>query len=222
MSLEKWAEDITKDVFLKWKSDYSFWTRGFETFYSPVRMNPKIMILSLNPGGDVNDFQKDLDRFQSGDFSLPQKHRFVSEEYTMARRMKKFFLGHEEILSESVTLPVLFFRSPNFNIWKKDAGKKREDMESFCFEKVNEIINGLKPKMLLVLGFRTYQYLKENLSIEIKDEIENIGESKRRISYQSKLSGIPMFCIMHPSGAHISDKDLSNNRKLFFKIVESI
>ena len=40
MRLEEWVEDITKDVFLKWKSDYSFWRPGFKVFFGPVRKIP--------------------------------------------------------------------------------------------------------------------------------------------------------------------------------------
>lgn len=224
MNIDSWAEGLTKDVFEKWKSDYPFWKRGFEVFYSPVRMNPKIMILSLNPGGDVDDpiWQKDLNRFKHGDFSLPPEHRFVSENYTMARRMKKFFMDCENLLGESVTLPVLFFRSPEFKVWKKENKKKRKEMESFCFGKVREIIDVLKPKMFLILGFRTYRYLKEDLSMEVNNETENEGENEKPISYQSEWSGIPIFCIMHPSGAHIRDEDLGKNRRLFFNMVDSL
>ena len=221
MNVNSWAEGLTKDVYEKWKSDYPFWKRGFEVFYSPVHMNPKIMILSLNPGGDVDDqyWQKDLNRFKRGDFSLPPVHRFVSEDYTMARRMKKFFGKREDLLGESVTLPVLFFRSPDFEIWKKDSGEKRQEMESFCFGKVREIVDTLKPMMFLILGFRTYRYLKKDLSMKMNNETENNGDNGKPISYQSEWSGIPIFCIMHPSGAYISDKNLNRNRKEFFKLV---
>lgn len=32
MDLDEWAEELTKSVFEKWKSDYSFWKPGFKVF----------------------------------------------------------------------------------------------------------------------------------------------------------------------------------------------
>lgn len=49
--LENWAEKLTEEVYQAWKSEYSFWKLGFALFYSPVHMNPKIMIIGRNPGG---------------------------------------------------------------------------------------------------------------------------------------------------------------------------
>lgn len=71
MGMEKWAEGVTRDVFLKWKSDYSFWKPGFKVFYSPVRTNPDGLIISLNPGGNGENFRSaDAVRFEKGDFSV--------------------------------------------------------------------------------------------------------------------------------------------------------
>ena len=40
--LEKWSEELTKEVYNEWKTKYSFWKSGFKIFYSPVRKNPKL------------------------------------------------------------------------------------------------------------------------------------------------------------------------------------
>ena len=69
MEIETWAKNINKEVYEKWKRDYPLWDSGFKVFYSPVRKNPKLMILSYNPGGNETSFQEDLNHFEKGSYS---------------------------------------------------------------------------------------------------------------------------------------------------------
>lgn len=87
MSLEKWSETITKDVYEEWKRKYNKWKPGFKVFYSPVRKNPKIMILSYNPGGNEESFQsEDNNRYQRGDFSIQNYHSYADTDKTWQKR----------------------------------------------------------------------------------------------------------------------------------------
>jgi hypothetical protein len=220
MGLKKWAEGVTKDVFLKWKSYQPLWEPGFKVFFGPVRENPEVMIISLNPGGNGDNFrQEDYYRFESGDFSPPTTNVYVIRQNPMARKVRKFFDGHEKMLERSVAFTVLFFRSKNIKEWKRLDKQKRKEMEEFSYKKVKEIIDKVKPKAVLVVGFATYRRLKKHVLDGIKDENPRKGKSGR-LSLTADWNGVPLFCIPHLTGARVTNGNVDKNRKMFFKIIE--
>ena len=142
MSLDQWAENLTKQVFNEWEKNYSNWKQGIKLFYGPVRKLPKLMILTYNPGGDKQSFQKDLIRFGEGDFNPYHKHEYKYRNYTLAKKMRKLFSSDLDLLEESVALPIMFFRSKDTKMLKKRFQKnKRKEAEMFCLEKVKQIID---------------------------------------------------------------------------------
>jgi mRNA-degrading endonuclease RelE of RelBE toxin-antitoxin system len=85
----------------------------------------------------------------------------------MAKKMQKFFVGHDRLLEQSMAFTILFFRSRDIREWKKLDKEKRKEMENFSYELVKEIIGRVKPKSLLV-GFATYRRLKKHILDEVK------------------------------------------------------
>jgi len=49
--LEAWAENLQKEVYSEYIEKYFSWKPGLKVFYSPVAMNPHLMIISYQPGG---------------------------------------------------------------------------------------------------------------------------------------------------------------------------
>jgi len=220
LKMETWAKNITKEVFEKWKKDYSFWDSGFKVFYSPVRKNPKVMILSYNPGGDKTSFQEDLIHFENGSYPGFSKNEYVSQDYPMAKRIRSFFESNNNLLETSVTLPVIFFRSKNVEYLKKNFPKElQKDMEKFCLGHIERIIQTVKPSSILILGFETYSLMTKYFG-PFQNEIENLGEKKRRIGLSVNWGKILLFCILHPTGARISNVDREQNMKTFFELVK--
>lgn len=221
MNLEKWAEQLTKEVYDTWKSKY-YSKAGFKIFFGPVISNPKLMIISLNPGGNGKNFRKEnLVNFKKGDFSLPKQNEYVTKEHRMAKKLKKFFYQHIDLLDSSVAFPILFFRSKNFRLWKKRHEKiKRKEMEEFCYDIVEEILKRIKPKILLVIGFKTYDRLKEYKIIDIKNEKPHDGKKKRKIAYSAQWNNIPVLVTLHLTGARISIHDFAKIQQLFFNIIK--
>jgi len=213
-----WAEDITKQVYEKWKVDYSTWKQGFKLFYGPVKKNPKLMILTFNPGGDENSFQKDFNKFEKGDFSLFTRNEYLTRNYKLAEKMQSFFEENEELLASSVTFPIIFWRSKSVKFWKKNFPKElQKDAEKFCLEKTHKIIQFLDPAYILILGFKTYSILNKNYG-PFSNEHEIRGIKNRKIGLKAKWENRPLFCILHPSGARISTADWAKNKRMFFKL----
>lgn len=214
--LDTWGEDLTKEVYNQWNSKYSFWKPGFKIFYSPIIKNPTLMILSLNPGGTELDFkQESKTKFGDNDFSLPKRNEYLTTDYAMARKMRSLFKDHLGLLEKSVTLPILFFRSENYQYWKKNIQKDiRIEMEEFSYLKIQTILKKLKPKLCLVIGFQTYEQIKNNI-LKIYSE-SNVPDYSHRLYITAKSDDLSLFTIPHLTGYHLSMQKMDKIRNVFF------
>ena len=170
MDITKWAENLTEKVYNEWKTKYSFWKPGFAVFSAPVRYRPELMIISLNPGGGGKDFQrKDYSKFQNGNFSIPKQNHYVTYNNKFAKETRNLFEGNDDVLKTSMVTRVLFFRSENMSYWKDhNPQKTRSAMEKFSYDKLQQILDKVKPKKLLVIGMDTYRRLGKHV-IKIED-----------------------------------------------------
>ena len=222
--LEKWSEELTKEVYNEWKTKYSFWKSGFKIFYSPVRKNPKLLILSLNPGGTEEHFKKENQKlFENNDFSVSKNNEYLTTNYTMAKKVRKFFENNLDLLEESVVLPILFFRSKDYQYWKNNIKKEiRYDMENFSYTKIKEILDYIEPKFCLIIGFVTYDKIKKHiLKIDFENTVsKNVKQNgEHRLYIKAKSGNIVLFCIPHLTGYHISNEKMNEIRREFLKTI---
>ncbi len=163
-NVTKWTENITKEIYSEYKNKYSFWKHGIKVFYSPVRLEPDLMIISYQPGGtEKNYIEEEKDSFEKGEFKMQTFNSYIETDYTMSCKIRSLFDFDNGLyfLNKSVVLPLIFFRAPTINAWRKDLSKQqRMVMEEFCFSKVKEIVQKLQPKKILILGIETYDQLK--------------------------------------------------------------
>jgi hypothetical protein len=226
--LNKWAAGLNRRVFSEWKTNYSDWELGFKTLYGPPVPRPEVMIVSLNPGGrktSALSFQKDKENFENGIFHPPEKISYWSrtDPRSMAVMVKDLYGSHIEMLrSQTVAFPVCFFRSRNW----AETKPRRPEMKRFCFPIVNEIIQRLQPKRLLVVASKTYDYLdqyimgnskmgafKERKPLLRKDNRERLYEESK---WESEWGTIPVLATIHLTGGHgISNEERGLLREKF-------
>ncbi|HET6458301.1 MAG TPA: hypothetical protein VFG24_05440, partial [Nitrosopumilaceae archaeon] len=211
---------------------------GFKIFYSPVISNPKLMIITLNPGGGkAKDFKENRSDFENGDFSLPQKNEYTMEKkppWKISPKLQGFFgVEHMDLLASSVSFPILFFRSKNIKQWRRKfsnlySEEKREKAEEFCYAKSKKIIERINPSVLLIIGIDTYDKMKEHERsiIPLHGEEEFCGEygkgkskRKERVWVKSYWNKKPVLCVRHLSGAFTKKGDSIEMRKKFFEII---
>lgn len=80
-------------------------------------------------------------------------------------------------------------------------------MENLCYDRVIEILEKIRPKKILVLGFGTYRRLKKYIVDDIPKEKSITGFTNRKLVYLSSWNKIPIFCMIHPTGNRINQKD---------------
>lgn len=208
MDLEKWASGLQQEVYREWGSKYSSWKPGFKVFYAPVSLQPKLMIISLQPGGGEEHFlREDKFRFESGDFSVQKENSYTTTNNAMARAVRSLFAENLELLEKSVIFPLIFFRAKSYALWNQ--APQRKEMELFSIEKVKEIIVTIKPERILILGIATYDKLKNFLPVANEKILYRRGgsEAGTRIVIGSDVGGIKTTVVIHPSGARLSVSD---------------
>jgi hypothetical protein len=196
--LDKWGNSIIEKV----KSDSLVFNSKLEVsvFYSPLRLNPKLMIIGDNPGGQITD--KGLDK-------IPKIHEYLvtdkEKTYKMADVMRdKVMKGEKlnDILRTSVKLNRIFFRTPDLKTFR--AFPKAIEMEKYCLKILEEIIDTLHPKRILAESFGTFEVLCGTPCTSI---LEKEGTNKSLL-LSGKYKGIEVLGINHPSSSRgISNTD---------------
>ncbi|MCA6373364.1 MAG: hypothetical protein IM631_18515 [Cytophagales bacterium] len=196
-NLENWGNSIIDKVKVD-KLDFSDDQSNFSIFYSPLILNPKLMIIGDNPGGQITD--KGLDK-------IPKLHEYLDpdkdKQYKLANAMRdKIMKGEKlkEILRTSVKLNRIFFKSPDLKTFK--AFPKAIEMEKYRLKILEEIIDKLQPKKILAESFGTFEVLCGTPCTSV---LEKEGTNKSLL-LAGKYKGIEVLGINHPS----SSRGLSN------------
>ena len=162
--------------------------KGYAIFYSPVVINPKIVLIGYNPGGDESSFDEK-------NINIPAEHEYISSDYKMARNVKKIFEAADlkDELSKSVKFNLIFFRTK----LAKDINNKM--LIRFSEQKALDVLERLQPENIIAEGFKTYERLKKLLPA---DNEEIIRYKERAILIRSMTSNRRNLVGMkHPSGA---------------------
>ncbi|MES2224910.1 MAG: hypothetical protein V4478_02895 [Patescibacteria group bacterium] len=219
MNTQTFAQAITKTIYETWKTKYAFWKYGIKVFYAPVIENPKLMIISYQPGGGEADFEKeDREQFEKGEFA-PTFNTYIDTNYTMAKKVRSFFDFDPQhaLLKESVIFPLIFFRTPSANIWDKELSvNKRTEMEAYSFSKTKEIVDTVKAEKILVIGLKAYKKLKTILgNIENEQVVYARRNGSEDMAITAEYKGTPIFAVIHFSGAKINRQDWATLKELF-------
>lgn len=203
MDVHNWAEDLVDEVCEKWKRSanmYDFSEHGFRVFYSPVYQNPDLMIIGFNPANGEKPFSKE------DDCQVPVVHEYLCHDSRMARRMKYLFEGIEkdEWLEASIKLNLIFFRSENEVQWESLDRVIRDDLEMFCFNKVNDIIDTLKPRYIMTEGLRVFDILVRSVLMGCDEPEVKIGIGGRKIYARSRCGHTHIIGLAHLTKDRIS------------------
>jgi len=229
--LTKWAQNIQKKVYEKWEKEYPYVKSGIGVFYSSVIQEPEMMIISYQPAVPKNGFNKSKEDFcKIKDKDSANSYYNLEKKSPMSVEVRKFFnfdngskewknKKQEQLLKNSVIFPLIFFCSPNIKEWRKVCNRK--EMEKFCFPKVVEIIERIKPQRILFIGVSTYKKLKK-LSDEICEEEvlycrTTKNGRKEKMAIKTKFEGHEIFVTMHFTGARIKIEDGNKVRDMFQK-----
>jgi hypothetical protein len=220
-SLKDWAIELTRETYGVAK-DHPELSAGFDVFYSPIFDKPEVMIVGYQPGGNANDYARQRERFEKGDFAPPTVNAYASADFRLAQKVRALFDGRAEDLAASVAFNLIFFRSASAKTWSEVAAAVRAKLEAFCFAKDRDIIKNLQPRVVLALGFETYELLKTKVLHGLTEEKEHFfpAGSKQKLMVTAKVGGMKIIGIKHPTGGRISGAEIAEVRTMLEKLAK--
>jgi hypothetical protein len=212
MDVDIWAEELLMDVCEKWAAPeykYSFKDCGFRVFYSPVHLSPELMIIGYNPGKDDKPFSKEEDS------QIPEVHEYLYHNSRIAKKMKFLFesIEKEDWLADSVKLNLVFFGSENETQWETMDQDLRDELETFCFRKVNDIIDTLKPRYIVTEGLKVFDILINSVLMGCSKKEVKFGVGGRKIYARSRYGYTQIIGLVNLAKDRISYPDWNSTKK---------
>jgi hypothetical protein len=211
--LTDWAADVQERAYTHWQENHADYNPGMKVFCSPVFENPRLLFVGFQPGG--TSFGSLQDQFESGDFTPPSEHEFLTEAWDLAKTMQnKLFDGETGLIENSVALNHVFYRAPSQSEWRDVSEENRDDMESFSIATTVDVIQKLEPDNILFFGMKTWHNMQDELGFSTGREVDRIGyrdgDKLVRFSPESSPQHIG---IVHPTTRHGPSNEEFNKAK---------
>ncbi len=214
--MKKWVREIYHDTYKFWKQNkdrYSNIYKGFAIFYSPVRINPTLMVFGLNPGWTKNDIFNEATAC-----NMPEKHDYFTyvgdtrNDYELAMVMRGLFeyMDLTEVLKTSVKLNLIFFRTSDEELKSQTV---YNEMKNFSKEKNKLILEKINPRVILTEGLGVYDEMIN--MFEGTDQKTLIKDDQgNRVLMSGKIGNSTIIGMIHPSGQFTKNHFQKNKDKI--------
>lgn len=202
-NLRAWAQKVI-DSITPFAEKFNL---DFYPLQSPIQENPQVLILGLNPGGGYTYIsQKEKWKFEGDKMSVERLlqgnpfFKLESNEWSYFKGLKRISFTRELLeRGDFVLMNYYYLSTKKFS----DVGKKHKDALEKCKDLTFELIDLLKPSLILVMG--TANGI-DFLPFENKRTV--IDGHKQRLLIQGNHKDIPVFAIPHPSWLAITSDEI--------------
>jgi len=212
VDVHEWVRCLINEVSEKWErseNKYDFSEQGFRVFDSHVYPCPDLMVIGHFPAVE--------NKLSAGeyDFPLPGVQEKLYHDSKIERKMKYLFEGvdRDEWLEKSVKLNLIFFRSGDEAQWEGMEKRVRDDLETFCFMKVNDIIDTLKPRYIVTKGLKVFDILIRSVLMGCDDPEVKTGVGGRKIYARSRYGLVHIIGLTHLAKDRFSYPDWNDMKK---------
>lgn len=152
----------------------------FAILYTPLRLNPKVMIIGNNPSWfDQYDPSRALDIVKEMEKGVPTVNSYLVHRHAFAKQMQAGFsqVGRGDLLKSCVGMNRLWVQTGSAGVPKmltSDQGSQWREIKNRCEEGTREIVRLIKPKLVLLVGVPAQDTLNrhfrgENAEIQFAD-----------------------------------------------------
>jgi hypothetical protein len=167
---------------------------GFKILYGPARFQPSVLIIGLQPAGNASNIRDAALRQPSA------SNEYLSESWTLAAELRKRFGA--AYLQGAIGTNAVYFRAPDWEKWRGIEQRLRTHLEMFCVNENKRLIQALRPKQVLLLGWDTLGLMGGSGFRELVANRPADGKRRRkRLLMSGKIAGVSAFAIPHPSTA---------------------
>jgi len=214
-TLHSWAVRFTQEIYQFYIEHLPDWESGLKVFYNDVQHNPNLMIMGFQPGGGKEDYEReDKSNYETGMFAPPITCAYSESDWRFSVKLRALldYNTRPHTLDNAVSLQLVCFRAASIACWNQRTNKR---VNHFCYQKTKEAIHKINPKILLVIGFRTYDLLKSKVfqTIEHTNEIVTSTADGKRLHILAHSNGMKIIATPHISGAWLTKEKLEQIRK---------
>ncbi len=201
--MEKEAERLCKWIYLETKAFYETIAdrcenQGFQILYGPPLVDAPILFIGYQPGRGLKSPEEE--RQYGSEDRWPSVCEYATEDWTLAKNLRLMF--PRELLERCVGLNAIFVRSPNTQHYRSNLDTRlRREIARFCLANVTRMVEALRPKLVVVLGFETLSLFGESTPL-LRSET-----SRRVLAKTARVAGRQAVGTLHLSGARISRQD---------------
>lgn len=202
-SLIDWAHDL-------WVRHQELYKAGYAVLYSPVRLEPDLLLIGLNPGGDGTSFNGMKETLRSIDEPMEYWTYRADKTYPLAGRTVALFgsIDQLDLLKRSVKINMNFFRSTN---WSSLPSAHRDECKMHAFR----LLDQLHPKVIfcesLMVFDETCAHVRQSgqLSV-IRAEVNRAGKRiYAAMKCQRAYNSVIIIGIKHLTGSWPSNADMN-------------
>lgn len=167
---------------------------GFRILYGPPHHMPEALLIGFQPGGDLSHAVLDEHRGPS------KTNEYLDQSWPLARELTKRF--GEEWLKGALGTNAVFFRCPSTQLWRQLDDQVRTQIEVFSRDQVMAIIDRVKPKTLVLMGWDALDVLGKKGFVEVVANKPADGRRRRaRLAQVGRIAGVRAVAIPHPTAA---------------------
>lgn len=188
--------------------------------------NPDVLFISINPGYGENwgDRKKKFDftEYKVSPCKFIDQYEDIENRKLAARIVSVLLNGKVERLNRCAeTYITSIFNTPDAKTLFGSLNKLTPELRKQHDELSNEIINLIKPKHIVCIGLTAFsEYLNRfgkngYADIQMKDTKSASGKSDPVHLKKTVVNGIPVYGVIHLSGAHPSNEALNDLKEEF-------
>lgn len=197
------ADAFCRSVYVAAKNFYeteikSYWDQGFQILYGPPFIQPPILFVGYQPGKGLK--KPEEERAYGSEDRWPEVSEYVTERWRLATNLQNMF--GPDLLARCVGLNAVFIRANSIREYNAAVSRElRSRAAKFCIDQVSQIVDAIRPKMIVAIGLET-------LSLFDKGDLKAIrsADGRRVLMKLGKIARREAVATLHLSGVQIAKR----------------
>lgn len=189
---------------------------GFEILMGPPFNETPVLFIGYQPGNWALSVAEARSAGYESSWVVNSKSQYATENWRLAIKLREIFKpANMELLEQSVGLNAVYVRSKNIQHYNRSVSlEDRKLIQNYCLKCNQEIIQLIKPKKMIVIGFGTMDVFGPSTA-------DLLGHNNRCLTKLGSIFDHDTLAVRHLTGARFktSDYDFTVQRvKKFLEI----
>ena len=175
---------------------------GFEILMGPPFNETPVLFIGYQPGNWALSVAEARSAGYESSWVVNSKSQYATENWRLAIKLREIFKpANMELLEESVGLNAVYVRSKNIQHYNRSVSlEDRKLIQNYCFNCNKEIIQLIKPKKIIVIGFGTMDVFGPSTA-------DLLGHDNRCLTKLGIICDQEVLAVRHLTGARFTSDD---------------